>query len=98
MNYASILTFKLIVVTYVIIPRPNPHDRKEASKFYSTAKSLGDLTFRQLSKETTEGLTAVSDTNVLSVLNNLTKVLTRHLENGEIVRIGDWFVPTSHSK
>jgi predicted histone-like DNA-binding protein len=43
-----------------------------------------------LSKEIAEGSTTVSDSDVLAVLNDLTKVLRRHLSNGEIVRFGDF--------
>ena len=43
-----------------------------------------------MSKEISEGSTTVSDTDVLAVLNDLTKVLRRHLEEGEIVRFGDF--------
>jgi predicted histone-like DNA-binding protein len=32
----------------------------------------------------------VSDTDVLAVLSDLVKILRRHLENGEIVRFGDF--------
>lgn len=32
----------------------------------------------------------MSDSDVMAVLNDLTKVLRRHLENGEIVRFGDF--------
>jgi hypothetical protein len=34
--------------------------------------------------------TTVSDTDVLAVLNDLTKILKRHLDNSEIVRFGDF--------
>jgi predicted histone-like DNA-binding protein len=43
-----------------------------------------------LSKEIAEGSTTVSDSDVLAVLNDLTKILKRHLDNGEIVRFGDF--------
>jgi nucleoid DNA-binding protein len=46
--------------------------------------------FRMLSREIAEGSTTVSDTDVLAVLNDLTKVLRRHPGNGEIVRFGDF--------
>ncbi|PTN08407.1 HU family DNA-binding protein [Mangrovibacterium marinum] len=79
-----------MAVTYVVIPKLNPQDREAAPKFYATSKSRGELTFRNLSKEIAEGSTTVSDTDVLAVLNDLTKILRRHLENGEIVRFGDF--------
>lgn len=79
-----------MAVSYVIVPKANPQDREAPKKFYAQAKSRGELTFRKLSKEIAEGSTTVSDTDVLAVLNDLTKILRRHLENGEIVRFGDF--------
>jgi len=79
-----------MAVNYVVIPKANPQDRTAPAKFYAQAKSRGELTFRKLSKEIAEGSTTVSDTDVMAVLNDLTKVLRRHLENGEIVRFGDF--------
>lgn len=79
-----------MAVSYVIIPKANPQDREAAKKFYAQAKGRSELTFKKLSKEIAEGSTTVSDTDVLAVLNGLTKALRRHLENGEIVRFGDF--------
>lgn len=79
-----------MAVSYVILEKANPQDRKAPKKFYAQAKSRGELTFKKLSKEIAEGSTTVSDSDVLAVLNDLTKVLRRHLENGEIVRFGDF--------
>ena len=79
-----------MAVNYVIIARGNPLKPTEPKKFYAQAVSSGELTFRKLSKEIAEGSTTVSDTDVLAVLNDLIKILRRHLENGEIVRFGDF--------
>ena len=79
-----------MAVKYNVVERGNPLRKGEPKKWYATAKSSGELTFRKLSKEIAEGSTTVSDTDVLAVLNDLTKVLKRHLENGEIVRFGDF--------
>lgn len=79
-----------MAVSYVIVEKGNPQDRVAPKKFYAQAKSRGELTFKKLSKEIAEGSTTVSDSDVLAVLNDLTKVLRRHLENGEIVRFGDF--------
>jgi len=79
-----------MAVNYVLVERGNPGKPEAPKKFYAQAKSSGELTFRKLSKEIAEGSTTVSDTDVLAVLNDLTKVLRRHLENGEIVRFGDF--------
>jgi predicted histone-like DNA-binding protein len=79
-----------MAVNYVVIPKGNPAVPTAPKKYYAQAKSRGDLTLKKLSKEISEGSTTVSDTDVLAVLNDLTKVLNRHLENGEIVRFGDF--------
>jgi len=79
-----------MAINYVIVPRGNPSNPTAPKKFYGQAKSSGEFTFRKLSKEIAEGSTTVSDTDVLAVLNDLTKVLRRHLDNGEIVRFGDF--------
>ena len=67
-----------------------PGDPEAPKKFYAQAKARKELTFRELGKEISEGSTTVSDTDVMAVLNDLTKVLRRHLENGEMVRFGDF--------
>jgi len=79
-----------MAVKYSVNERANPLNREDPKKWYATARSTGELTFRKLSKEIAEGSTTVSDTDVLAVLNDLTKILRRHLENGEIVRFGDF--------
>ena len=79
-----------MAVSYVLTQKGNPGNPDAPKKFYAQAKSSGELTFRKLSKEIAEGSTTVSDTDVLAVLNDLTKVLRRHLDNGEIVRFGDF--------
>ena len=79
-----------MAVNYVLVERSNQGNPAAPKKFYAQAKSSGELTFRKLSKEIAEGSTKVSDTDVLAVLNDLTKALKRHLDNGEIVRFGDF--------
>jgi predicted histone-like DNA-binding protein len=79
-----------MAVQYVIIERSNPQNPAAPKKWYAQAKSREEFTFRKLSKEIAEGSTTVSDTDVLAVLNDLIKILKRHLANGEIVRFGDF--------
>ncbi|MDR2126771.1 MAG: HU family DNA-binding protein [Prevotellaceae bacterium] len=79
-----------MAVKYVIVERGNPGNPAAPKKFYAQAKSNGELTLKKLSREISEGSTTVSDTDVLAVLNDLTKILKRHLDNGEIVRLGDF--------
>jgi DNA-binding protein, histone-like, putative len=79
-----------MAVKYVVIERANMLDRTAPKKAYAQAKGSGVLTLKKLGKEIAEGSTTVSDTDVLAVLNDLTKLLKRHLDNGEIVRFGDF--------
>lgn len=77
-------------VKYSVSAKGNPSKPSDPKKWYATAKSSGDISFKELSKEIADGSTTVSDTDVLAVLNDLTKLLKRHLEAGEIVRFGDF--------
>jgi len=79
-----------MAVTYVLTQKGNPGNPDAPKKFYAQAKASGELTLRKLSKEIAESGTTVSDSDVLAVLNDLTKILRRHLSNGEIVRFGDF--------
>jgi predicted histone-like DNA-binding protein len=79
-----------MVISSIVVPHWNPGNPEVPKKFYAQAKSNGELTLRKLGKEIAEASTTVSDTDVLAVLNDLTKILKRHLENGEIVRFGDF--------
>jgi len=79
-----------MAVTYVLVERGNPLKPQEPKKYYAQAKASGELTLKKLSKEIAQGSTTVSDTDVLAVLNDLTKLLVRHLSEGEIVRFGDF--------
>ena len=79
-----------MAVTYVLTQKVNLGHPEAPRKFYAQAKARKELTFRELSKEISEGSTTVSDTDVMAVLNDLTKILKRHLENGEMVRLGDF--------
>jgi len=80
-----------MAVKYVLVQRKNPlKPEEDKKKWYAKTKSSGELTFRKLGKEIAEGSTTVSDTDVMAVLNDLTKILRRHLENGEIVRFSDF--------
>lgn len=77
-------------IKFNIIQKANPSKPNEPKKFYATAKADGEVTFRNLSKEIANGSTTVSDTDVLAVLNDLTKILAKHLAEGKIVRLGDF--------
>lgn len=77
-------------VKYTLSEKGNPAKPEAPKKFYANAKSTGDVTFRSLGKEIAAGSTTVSDTDVMAVLNDLTKALSRHLADGKIVRFGEF--------
>lgn len=77
-------------VKYSLSKKGNPGKPQEPKKFYANAKAAGEVTFRSLSKEISSGSTTVSDTDVLAVLNDLAKALSRHLSEGRIVRFGEF--------
>ena len=77
-------------VKYNVVERKNLLDKTSAPKFYASAKADGEINFKAIAKEIAQGSTTVSDTDVLAVLNDLTKVLVRHLSEGEIVKLGDF--------
>ncbi|MDD3789316.1 MAG: DNA-binding domain-containing protein [Petrimonas sp.] len=79
-----------MAVKYVLTEKGNPAKPDDPKKYYAQAKSAGEVTFKKLSREIAEGSTTVSDTDVLAVLNDLTKLLNRHLSEGRIVRFGDF--------
>ncbi|MDD4993458.1 MAG: DNA-binding domain-containing protein [Paludibacter sp.] len=79
-----------MAVKYVLAPKGNPGDPNAPKKFYAQTKSTGDITLKQISREIAENSTTVSDSDVLAVLNDLTKILNRHLKDGKIVRFGDF--------
>ena len=79
-----------MAIFYVVIERGNLTDPAAPKKWYAQAKNSGKLTLKKLAKAISDGGSTVSDTDVLAVLNDLTKVLRNHLEAGEIVRFGDF--------
>lgn len=79
-----------MAVTYTLVERQNPQNREAPKKYYAQAKSSGELTIENLSEEIAQRSTTVSDTGVLAVLNDLNKLLNRHLSDGRIVRFGNF--------
>lgn len=79
-----------MTVKYNVIERKNPLKPTEAPKFYASAKADGEVSFKALAKEIAGAGSTVSDTDVLAVLNDLTKALVKYLAEGKIVRFGDF--------
>lgn len=79
-----------MAVKYHVIERKNPLKPTEAPKFYASAKADGEVSFKALAKEIAAAGSTVSDSDLLAVLNDVTKLLIKHLEAGKIVRLGDF--------
>ncbi|MFB9120331.1 HU family DNA-binding protein [Bergeyella porcorum] len=77
-------------VQYTLTQKGNPSNPEAPKKFYANAKASGEVSFKSLSKEIAGSSTTVSDTDVLAVLNELNKLLGKHLSEGKIVRFGDF--------
>ena len=75
-------------VKYNVVERKNLLDKTAAPKFYANAKTDGEISLKTLAKEIAQNSNTVLDTDVLAVLNDLTKVLVRHLSEGETVKLG----------
>jgi predicted histone-like DNA-binding protein len=76
-------------VQYVIIERGNPLNIAAPKKFYAMAKSAGVVSLKQLSKDISARST-VNSSDTLAVLDSLVQQLTKELEEGRIVRLGDF--------
>lgn len=77
-------------VKFNVVARKNPQKPEEAPKYYASAKADGEVNLKAIAKEIAGGSTTVSDTDVLATLNEFTKILTKHLSEGKIVKFGDF--------
>lgn len=75
-------------VPFNVVPKHNPQQPKSAQKFYAVAQSTGEANFRQMAKEIAE-ITTVSLPDAVAVLESLVMIIPRHIEKGEIVRLGE---------
>ena len=75
-------------VPFNVVPKHNPQQPKAAQKFYAVAQSAGEADFRQMAKEIAE-ITTVSLPDAVAVLESLVMIIPRHIEKGEIVRLGE---------
>jgi predicted histone-like DNA-binding protein len=78
-----------MAVKYTVSEKGNPLQPQQPKKWYANAKSTGDTTLRALGKEIAQRST-VSPADTQAVLVALTEVLTEHLSEGKIVRLGDF--------
>ena len=73
-----------MAVKYNIVERKNILKPSEAPKFYASAKADGEVSFKALAKEIAAAGSTVSD-------SDLTKILTKHLAEGKIVKLWDFW-------
>jgi predicted histone-like DNA-binding protein len=83
------LIFKIMAVKYTVTEKSNPQKPEAPKKWYANAKSTGDTTLRTLGREIAARST-VSPADTQAVLVALTEVLTEHLAEGKIARLGDF--------
>jgi len=76
-------------VKYVIVEKHNPQDMQAPKKYYAVARSAGEVTLKQLSKDISARST-VNSSDTLAVLDSLIQQLVKELEAGRIVRMGDF--------
>ena len=79
-----------MAIKYNIIERKNILKPSEPAKFYASAKADGEISFKALAKEIAAAGSTVSDSDMLAVLNDLNKLLIKHLSEGKIVRFGNF--------
>jgi predicted histone-like DNA-binding protein len=76
-------------VKYVLLEKGNPSKPEEAKKWYVTAKSTGEVSLKALSKSITQR-SKLNQADTLNVLKILTQVLAEQLNEGKIVRFGNF--------
>ena len=74
---------------YVIQPKRNPQDDKAPKKFYLVAKSVGNITFKEIAREI-EKRSSLTRGDIENVLTNLAEVLPLFLRNGFTVSLDDF--------
>ena len=75
-------------IPFNVVPKANPIKRNQPAKYYAVAQSNGEANFRTLAKEIAE-ITTVSVPDAIAVLESLVMIIPRHIERGEIVRLGE---------
>ncbi|GAK37579.1 DNA-binding protein, histone-like family [Bacteroides graminisolvens DSM 19988 = JCM 15093] len=76
-------------VPVTVVARKNPAKQNEPEKFYAMAQAAGEMNFRSLCKDASEGCT-VMRADIAAVLYALIDSMMKSLAKGEIVRFGDF--------
>jgi predicted histone-like DNA-binding protein len=75
-------------VKFNVVAKINPQMKDQPKKYYATAQSSGEADIRKMAKEIAE-ITTVSLPDVIATLESLVMIIPRHIEQGEIVRLGE---------
>jgi predicted histone-like DNA-binding protein len=75
-------------VKFKAVEKGNPSKPTAPKKYYATAVSQGEITFKEISKRIAIA-SALSEGDAYSAINNFVKVIVDELSNGQIVRLGD---------
>ena len=78
-----------MAVKYNVIHTANPGDPTGPKKFYANSIADGEVSLRNLSKEIAQ-TSSISESDVYATLIDLAKMLSKHLSDGKIVRLGDF--------
>ncbi|HAR74107.1 MAG TPA: DNA-binding protein [Flavobacteriaceae bacterium] len=78
-----------MAVKYNVIQKAYPGDSGGLKKFYASSVADGEVSLRNLSKEIAQ-TSSVSESDVYATLIDLAKMLSKHLSDGKIVRLGDF--------
>jgi predicted histone-like DNA-binding protein len=78
-----------MAVKYTLSLKGNPGDVNAPKKFYGSAKSVGSISLRQISKKIAD-ISTVSSVDVMAVLEALLYVIPEQISEGKIVRLGDF--------
>ena len=74
---------------YVVRAKKNPQDLKAPEKYYATAKSIGNVSLKEIAKEI-EKRSSLSKGDIENVLTNLCDVIPMFLRIGNTVSLGDF--------
>ena len=76
-------------INYVLMQRVNPKDVTAPRKFYAVAKSTGEESTRQLATEISKR-NGLSVADVFATIEALIDLVPERLEQGKIVRLGEF--------
>lgn len=78
-----------MAVKYNVIQKAYPGDPTGPKKFYANSIADGEVSLRNLIKEIAQ-TSSISESDVYATLIDLAKMLSKHLSDGKIVRLGDF--------